>query len=67
MITFGLLYCFFVIEHQRRKILHCNVTSHPTADWVLQQLREAFSGEEPYQYVILDHDSKFDREVGSHS
>ena len=63
MIPFRLLYCLFVIEHKRRKILHCNVTSHPTADWVLQQLRETFSGEEPYRYVILDHDAKFDGEV----
>jgi transposase InsO family protein len=62
-ITFRLLYCLFVIEHGRRKILHCNVTFHPTADWVLQQLRETFSGDEPYQYVILDHDTKFDAEV----
>ncbi len=30
-LTFQLLYCFFVIEHSRRKILHCNVTRHPTA------------------------------------
>ncbi len=41
-VTFQLLYCFFVIEHGRRRILHCNVTSHPTAEWVIQQLREAF-------------------------
>jgi hypothetical protein len=40
-VTFQLLYCFFVIEHGRRKILHFNVTAHPTSDWVLQQLREA--------------------------
>jgi putative transposase len=40
--NFQLLYCFFVIEHGRRKILHCNVTRHPTADWVIQQLRETF-------------------------
>jgi hypothetical protein len=37
--TFRWLYCFFVIEHGRRKILHFNVTRHPTADWVIQQLR----------------------------
>src|SRR5437588_1143122 len=42
-VTFQLLYCFFVIEHARRKILHCNVTRHPTAEWVVQQLLEAFS------------------------
>ena len=52
-----------MIEHGRRKILHCNVTLHPTADWVLHQLRETFSGDEPYRYVILDHDTKFDAEV----
>ena len=62
-ITFQLLYCFFVIDHQRRKILHCNVTAHPTADWVIQQLRETFSGEEPYRYLILDHDAKFNAEM----
>src|SRR5207253_11455170 len=32
-VTFQLLYCFFVIEHGRRKILHFNVTRHPTSDW----------------------------------
>ena len=41
-LTFQVLYCFFVIEHGRRKILHFNVTRHPTAEWVVQQLREAF-------------------------
>jgi putative transposase len=62
-VTFELLYCLFVIEHGRRKILHFNVTSHPTADWILQQLREAFSEAGPYRYIILDRDSKFDSEV----
>ena len=62
-ITFRLLYCFFVIEHQRRNVLHCNVTAHPTADWVIQQLRDTFTGDEPYRYVILDHDAKFNAEM----
>ena len=62
-LTIQLLYCFFVIEHSRRKILHCNVTRHPTAEWVVQQLREAFPDNRPYRYVILDRDSKFDHEV----
>jgi transposase InsO family protein len=62
-VTFQLLYCFFVIAHGRRKILHCNVTRHPTAEWVIQQLREAFPEAGPYRYVILDRDSKFDHEV----
>jgi putative transposase len=41
-LTFGVLYCFFVIAHDQRRILHCNVTRHPTSTWVMQQLREAF-------------------------
>ena len=48
-VTFQLLYCFFVIEHGRRKILHFNVTRHPTAEWVVQQLREAFPEAVPYR------------------
>jgi len=62
-LTFQLLYCFFVIEHGRRRVLHFNVTRHPTADWVVQQLREAFPDAVRYRYAILDHDSKFDVDV----
>jgi transposase InsO family protein len=43
--------------------LHFNVTQHPTAEWVLQQLQEAFPEALPYRYVILDRDSKFDADV----
>lgn len=59
-VTFQLLYCFFVIEHGRRRVLHFNVTAHPTSDWVVQQLREAFAEAAPYRFVLLDHDSIFD-------
>ena len=41
-LTFELLYAFLIIEHGRRKILHCNVTPPPTSEWVVQQLKEAF-------------------------
>jgi putative transposase len=34
-ITFGALYCFFVISHDRRRILHVNVTKHPTSAWII--------------------------------
>ena len=62
-VAFRTLYCFFVIEHARRKILHFNVTRHPTAEWIRQQLREVFPEAAPYQYVIFDHDAKFDANV----
>jgi hypothetical protein len=63
--TFQVLYCLFVIEHVLRKILHFNVTRHPTAEWVVQQLREAFSEAASYRYFILDRDAKFDANVVS--
>ncbi len=50
-------------EHGRRRILHCNVTRHPTADWVPQQLREAFPDAGPYRFVVLDRDTKFDADA----
>ena len=62
-ITFKLLYCLFVIDHGRRRILHFNVTAHPTAEWVCQQLREAFPNESAYKHAILDRNSKFSSEV----
>ncbi len=62
-VTFKLLYCFFIIEHGRRKILHFNITYHPTAEWVVQQLREAFPEVGLYWYAIFDRDSKFDANV----
>jgi hypothetical protein len=37
-ITFGLLYCFFAIGHDRRRILRFNVTKHPTSRWIVQHL-----------------------------
>src|SRR5262245_2462701 len=38
-LTFGVLYCFFVIAHERRKILAINVTRYPSALWIVQQMR----------------------------
>jgi len=58
-----MLYCFFVIEHERRKVLHCNVTPHPREEWIVQQLREAFPEPCRFRCLILDRDRKFDGEV----
>jgi hypothetical protein len=59
-LTFQLLYGFFVIEQGRYRILHFNSTRHRTAEWVVQQLREAFPEAGPDRYAIFDHDSKLD-------
>jgi putative transposase len=62
-ITFGALYCFFLISHDRRRILHVNVTKQPTSGWIIQQLREAFRFEASRKYLIFDRDQKFGFEV----
>jgi transposase InsO family protein len=61
-ITFRVLYVMFVVDHRRRRVLHLNVTAHPTASWVAQQLRNAFSEDVP-RWLILDNDSKFGAEI----
>ena len=45
-IRFQVLYVFLVLAHDRRRIVHFNVTAHPTAEWTGQQLREAFPFEQ---------------------
>ena len=62
-ITFGVIYCFFVISHDRRRILHFNVTRHPTSLWTVQQLREAFPFGSAPRFLIFDRDGKFGLEV----
>ena len=57
--TFRLLYVFVVIEHASRRILHVNVTAHPTAEWTLQQLREAIPSDHDHRFLIHDRDSIF--------
>src|SRR5579864_6522536 len=62
-ITFGVLYCFFVIRHDRRRILHFNITKHPTSGWIIQQLREAFPFGAVPRFLIHDRDAKYGTEV----
>lgn len=58
--TFRLFYVFVLIEHGSRRLLHFNVTPHPTAAWTLQQLREAL-GDGDFRYLLHDCDSIFTR------
>ena len=62
-VTFSVLYCFFVISHDRRRILHCNVTRHPTSLWIIQQLREAFPFDSAPRFLIFDRDANYGLEV----
>ena len=58
-IRFQVLYVFLVLAHDRRRILHFNVTAHPTAEWTAQQLREAFPFDQLPRYLLRDRDAIF--------
>jgi transposase InsO family protein len=59
--TFRVLYVFVVIEHASRRLLHMNVTTHPTAEWVVQQFREAIPADHSYRILIHDRDTIFSK------
>ena len=54
---FRILYVFLIMEIGTRRILHANVTQHPSAEWTLQQFREAVPHEHTYRFVVIDRDS----------
>jgi transposase InsO family protein len=62
-ITFRILYVFLILAHDRRKVLHFNVTAHPTAEWVCQQLVQAFPFDATPKYLIRDRDGIFGNDV----
>src|SRR3954470_5663242 len=61
-IRFQVLYVFLVLAHDRRRILHFAVTAHPTAEWSIQQLREAFPWDSAPHYLLRDRDRIFGKE-----
>ena len=55
--SFRVLFVFVVLSHERRRIVHVNVTAHPTAAWTAQQLRETWPWDEAPRLVIRDRDA----------
>ncbi len=55
-IRFQLLYVFLILAHDRRRIVHFNVTAHPTAEWTAEQLREVFPFDQIPRYLLRDSD-----------
>ena len=54
--TFRILFTFIVLRHDRRRVIHFNVTEHPTAEWTAQQIVEAFPEDEAPGFLIRDRD-----------
>jgi putative transposase len=58
-VTFRILYVFLVLAHDRRRVVHFNVTEHPTAEWTAAQLVQAFPWDKAPRYLIRDRDSVY--------
>ncbi len=54
--TFRFLFTFIILRHDRRRVVHFNVTEHPTAEWTAQQIVEAFPDDEAPRFLIRDRD-----------
>jgi putative transposase len=55
--TFRVLFVFVVLAHERRRVVHFGVTEHPTEEWTMQQMGEAFPWDEAPRYVLRDRDA----------
>ena len=62
-VRFQLLYARFVLDHDRRRVIHFDVATTPTTSWVLQQLREAFPSDDALPFLLYERDSIFSAEV----
>ena len=63
-LTCRILFVFVVLAHDRRRILHVNVTPHPTSAWTQQQLREVFPNNANARFLLHDRDTTFDAAFG---
>jgi putative transposase len=61
-LTFRLLFVFVVLRHDRRELIHLNVTEHPTAVWTVRQLVEAFPYSTAPKYLLRDRDGVYGKE-----
>jgi putative transposase len=59
--SFRVLYVFLAMEVVSRRILHCNVTEHPTAEWTTQQFREVLVDPHSFRFVLPDRDAIFSK------
>ena len=57
-VWFEILFVFIVLAHDRRRVVHFNVTAHPTAEWTAQQMLEAFPFDTAPRYLLRDRDRK---------
>ena len=54
--TFRILFVFIILRHDRRRIVHFNVTEHPSEEWTAQQIVDAFPWDTAPRYMLRDRD-----------
>jgi putative transposase len=59
--SFKVLFVFIMLAHERRRVIHYNITEHPTAQWTAQQIVEAFPWETAPRYLLRDRDAIYSR------
>jgi putative transposase len=55
-VTYKVLFVLVILAHDRRRVVHFNVTQHPTAQWTAQQVVEAFPWDQAPRYLLRDRD-----------
>ena len=63
--TFRVLFVFVVLSHERRRVVHFGVTEHPTQEWTMQQMREAFPWDQAPRFVLRDRDAIYGRDFAA--
>jgi putative transposase len=59
--TFWVLFVLVILAHERRRVVHFNVTEHPTVVWTALQVVEAFPWAEAPRYLLRDQDQFYER------
>jgi transposase InsO family protein len=57
--TFRVLFVLVILSHDRRRVVHVNVTDHPTPAWTRQQIRDAFPDDHAPRYLLRDRDGVY--------
>src|SRR6266704_1464933 len=65
-VWFEILFVLVVLAHERRRVVHFNVTAHPTAEWTAQQIVEAFPFDSAPKYLLRDRDGIYGYEFRKH-
>ena len=55
-VTYNVLFVLLILAHERRRVIHFNITEHPTAEWTAQQVIDAFPWDKAPRYLLRDRD-----------